>query len=275
MVFRRLIKGNIEWDRLESVMREVARRYEKNELRVEFLEADNWLSTPCVVNDRWFVKVISDQHTLVHTLITTGRNLGALSSGRMRFFEHVGTPIEMAEQELRATRTMHDIGANVPEPIEAFEHDGLGVLVVEYLLDFRTLNELSRGAVERFAPDLFASLVCVHDVGLAHGDLRAENVLIADDELYLIDATNVSEGSIEEARAYDLACALAALEPHTGSRVAIDAALESYTVSDLLAARDFLDFVNMRPDHDFDAAGLKGEIEKDADETGSTADTGR
>ncbi|MFC6725862.1 16S ribosomal RNA methyltransferase A, partial [Halobium palmae] len=31
----------------------------------------------------------------------------------------------------------------------------------------------------------------------------------------------------------------------------------------------FLDFVNIRPDHDFDATGLKGEIEKRASESGS------
>lgn len=270
MVVRRLIKGSIEWDRLEGVMLEVAHRYDEEVLRVEFLEADNWLSVPCAVNDRWFVKVISDQHTLVHTLLTTGRNLGALSSGWMGFFEHVRTPVAMAEQELRATQTMRDIGINVPEPIEAFEHDGLGVFVVEYLNEFRTLGDLNDDAVEQFAPELFASLAQAHDVGLAHGDLRAENVLIADNELYLIDATNVREGEISAARAYDLACALAALEPHIGARVAIDAALEQYTIDDLLTARDFLDFVSMRPDHDFDAAGTKGEIEKDAAQSGET-----
>lgn len=270
MVIRRLIRGTIEWDRLDSVMLEVAHRYEEEALRVEFLEADNWLSVPCAVNDRWFVKVISDQHALVHTFITTGRNLGALSSGRMGFFEHVRTPVEMAEQELRATQTMRDIGINVPEPIEAFEHDGLGVLVVEYLNDFRTLGDLPADAVEHFAPNLFASLAQVHDVGLAHGDLRAANVLIADGELYLIDATNVREGESSAARAYDLACALAALEPHVGARVAVDAAFQEYTTDDLLAARDFLDFVNMRPDHDFDAAGTKGEIEKNAAHLGDT-----
>ncbi|RRJ29048.1 RIO1 family regulatory kinase/ATPase domain-containing protein [Halocatena pleomorpha] len=264
MVIRQLIRGSIEWDRLESVMLEVAHRYDEESLRVEFLEADNWLSVPCRVNDQWFVKVISNQHALVHTFITTGRNLGALSSGQMRFFEHVQTPIEMAQQELRATRTMRDIGINVPEPIEAFEHDGLGVLVVEYLNEFRTLSDLPDNVVEQFVPDLFASLAQVHDVGLAHGDLRAANVLIANDELYLIDATNVRNQEIGAARAYDLACALAALEPHVGPRVAVGAAAQQYTADDLLAARDFLDFVNMRPDHDFDAAGTKGEIEKNA-----------
>lgn len=270
MAFRRYIKGTIDWGRLESVMREVARRYDADELRVEFLSTDNWLSTPCAINDQWFVKIISEQHVRVHTLITTGRNLGAFSSGRVGFFEHVGTPIELAKQELEATRTMYDIGIPVPEPIEAFEHDGLGVLVVEYLPNFRTLNQLDSAAIKRVAPDLLASLVRMHDLGIAHGDLRAENVLIANGELYLIDATNIRKGAIKEARAYDLACALAALEPHIGARAAVEAGIQSYTIEDFLAARSFLDFVNMRPDHDFDAAGVKGEIEKNADEMGST-----
>lgn len=275
MAFRRYIKGTIGWGRLESVMREVARRYDENEVRVEFLSSDNWLSTPCAVNDQWFVKVISKQHVRVHTLITTGRNLGAFSSGCMGFFEHVGTPLELAEQELEVTRAMHDIGIDVPEPIEAFEHDGLGVLVVEYLPDFRTLGQLDSGAVERVAPDLLGSLVRMHDIGIAHGDLRAENVLVANDELYLIDATNVRRDAIKEARAYDLACALAALEPHIGARAAVEAGVRSYTTDDFLDARAFLDFVNMRPDHAFDAAGVKGEIEKNADEIESTQDPER
>jgi hypothetical protein len=37
-----------------------------------------------------------------------------------------------------------------------------------------------------------------------------------------------------------------------------------YSTQQLLAAREFLDFVNMRPDHDFDSAAVKGEIEKRA-----------
>ncbi|MFC7155314.1 RIO1 family regulatory kinase/ATPase [Halomarina halobia] len=264
MAFRRLLKGTIEWERLEGVMVEVARRYGRDEVRVEFLEADNWLSTPCVVDERWFVKVISGQHSLLHALLTTGRNLGAFSSGRTGFFEHVEDPLEMAELELDATRRMRELGVNVPEPIEAFEHDGLGVLVVEYLPAFRTFDELDADDVVRYAPDLFGSLARVHEAGLAHGDLRAENVLVADDRLFLIDATSVREGAVEQARAYDVACALAALAPLIGGRAAVDAAREHYPIEVLLAARDFLDFVNIRPDHDFDAANVKGEIEKDA-----------
>jgi len=265
MALRRFIRGRIKWRRLEDVFEEFARRYEQPELRVEFLDADNWLSTPCVVDERWFVKIVTDQNSLVHALFTGARNLGAFSSGTEGFFEHFDDPLEMCEHELEATRKMREIGVNVPAPVEAFEVDGMGVLVMEYLPEFRTLEGLSDSEVESVAPDVFGALATMHENRLAHGDLRGENVLVQNGEVYFIDATSVREDAIEEARSYDLACALAALEPRIGTRAAVSAALEHYSPPELLAAREFLDFVNIRPDHDFDAASVKGEVEKVAE----------
>ena len=267
MAFRRFLRASVPQSQLDAVAEEVARRYGGTSANMECLEADNWLSVPCVVDDRWFVKVIADQHTLVHGLLTAGRNIGAFSSGTEGFFERFSTPVEMAEHELAATRRMRELGVSAPEPVEAFEHDGLGVLVLEYLPDFSALDELPPADVERFAPDLFENLSRMHDAGIAHGDLRAENVLVAPNRageltLFFIDATRVRDGAIEDATAYDLACALASLEPHIGAASAVAAALEHYSMEELLAARRFLDFVNMRPDHDFDNARVKGEIEK-------------
>jgi serine/threonine protein kinase len=264
VAIRRLLRGRLPWSRLERVVEEVVDRYDAVDDRVEFRAADTWLSTPLVVGDELFVKVVSDQNSLVHALLTAGRNLGALSSGTQGFFGHFGTPVEMAEHELDATRRMRDLGLNVPEPIEAFEVDGLGVVVLEYLPAFRTLGDLDAATVLAFAPDLFAALATMHDNGLAHGDLRDENVLVSDGRLFFIDATAVRDGCLDDARAYDVACGLAALTPHVGPRAAVDAALRSYPPAELLAAREFLDFVNIRPDHGFDAAGVKGEIEKAA-----------
>jgi len=264
MEFRRLVRGSVGWDELEAVVRELADRYDRETVRVEFLDADNWLSTPMVIDDDLFVKVITKQNTLVHMLFTTGRNLGAFSAGTEGFFERYETPYEMASHELEATRKVREIGINAPEPIEALEIGDLGVVVLEYLPDFRTLDEVDHERERELAPELFATLRRIHDAGLAHGDLRAENVLVLDDELYVIDATNVSEGGREDARSYDLASALAALEPLVGATVAVDAALTSYDPAELLAAGRFLDFVAIRPDHDFDAAELKGELEKRA-----------
>ena len=87
MAVRRFFRGTVEWDRLEAVAREIARRYDQPAVRVEFLEADNWLSVPFVANGEWFVKVISAQNSAVHALLTGARNLGAFSSGTEGFFE--------------------------------------------------------------------------------------------------------------------------------------------------------------------------------------------
>jgi len=266
MAFRRLLRGRVERPRVEAVAREVVRRYDSAEnpddVDVEYLDANNWLSTPCVVNEQWFVKVISPQNSLVHALFTTGRNIGAFTSGTEGFFEHFGTPVEMAEHELEATRRMRDIGVNAPEPIEAFDDEGLGVLVLEYLADFETLDDFGVATASEFVPGVFDALARMHEAGLAHGDLRAENVLVSGGDLYFIDATSVREDAIADARAYDVACALGALAPLVGARDVVAAAHATYDVDVLLAAREFLDFVNLRPDHDFDAASVKGEIEK-------------
>jgi len=264
MAFRRLLRGTVPWPTLEGAIREVMARYDIETARVEFLEADNWLSTPCVVNDHLFVKVVTEQNSLVHALMTAGRNLGAFTSGREGFFERFDAPIEMAEHELAANRQMRELGVNAPEPKEAFEHEDVAVMVLEYLPEFRTLDDLPPVEVRRHAVPLFEALERIHDANLAHGDLQRGNVLVTDGDLYFIDATKVRDGAIEDARWYDTACALGALEPLIGARAAVEAALAVHDAEALLAAREFLDFVNIRPEHDFDAAAVKGEIEKHA-----------
>lgn len=273
MELRRLVRGRVDWASLEQVAIELAELYGRESVRVRFLNADNWLSTPLVLDEDLFVKVITRQNLLVHALFTTGRNLGAFSSGTEGFFERFETPYEMARHELEATRRMRELGVKAPEPIEALEIDDMGIVVLEFLPEFRTLDELDRDKERELAPDLFSALRILHDAGMAHGDLRAENVLILDDEIYFIDATGVNEDARDVARAYDIASAMAALEPLIGVRETVEAALSSYTPTELIESSRFLDFVAMRPDHDFDAATLKGELEKRA--TGPRRDSDR
>jgi serine/threonine protein kinase len=288
MELRKVVRGSPDWDRIESVVRELAERRGRDRVHVEFLDADNWLSTPLVLDDEYFVKLVTDQNSLVHALFTATRNLGAFSSGTEGFFGHYGTPFQMAEHELEATERLREVGVNAPEPIEALEIEGMGVLVMEYLPDFDALDDLDEERERELAPAVFGALRQMHDHGLAHGDLRAENVLVVDSEersssgnrepaapgdgeIFVIDATNVREdegggATMAAARSYDLACALAALEPLIGAKAAVAAALEHYDETELLEAREFLDFVSVRPDHTFAATALKGEIETRAGE---------
>ncbi len=262
MAIRDILRGAIPETELESVARETALRHGEQFNTVRPLEADNWLSTPAVVNEQFFIKIITGQNTLVHGLLTTGRNIGVFASGSEGFFERFGTPIGMAEHELDAARQMRELGVNVPTPLEAFEYDGYGVVVLEFLPEYETIDMLDTETVATIAPDLFDALARMHEAGLVHGDLRAENVLISGGELYFIDATKVSPDGIDDARAYDIACALAALEPLIGPSRTVEIAAQYYDGDVVAGAERFLDFVNIRPDHDFDAMAIKGEINK-------------
>ena len=264
MDLRRLVRGTIPWEELEAVALELLHRYERDVLRIEFLDADNWLSTPCVVDDEWFVKILTPQNALVHALFTGARNLGAVTTGREGFFEHFESPYQMAKHELEATKRMRRIGLNAPAPIEAFEVDGFAVLILEYLPAYRTLEGCTDNEVARWSPTVFAALHRMHDHELAHGDVRAENVLIYEDDLYFIDATSVNPNEVEGAMAYDIASALAVIVPRIGVRPAVTDAITYYTIAELMEARKFLDIVRLRPDHEFDASAVKGEIEKRA-----------
>jgi serine/threonine protein kinase len=262
MAIRRLLRGQIPEEDIEAVAREAVNRQGEEFESVRQLDSDNWLSIPCVVNEQLFVKIVTDQNAFVHGLLTAGRNLGAFTSRSEGFFERFQTPVSMAEHDLEATRRIRELGINAPEPIETFEYEDYGVLVLEYLPAFETLEQLDGRAIERVSPDIFESLSTMHEAGIAHGDLRGENVLVVDGQIYFIDATKVKEGSIDDARAYDIACALAALQPHIGARSAVKAASEFYPDEVLLDSEAYLDFVNLRPDHDFDTLQMKGEIEK-------------
>lgn len=264
MDFRRLVRGSIDWSELEGVAVELARRLDREAIHVTFLETDNWSSIPFVVDEDYFVKVITPQNALVHALFTGARNLGAISSGSQGFFDRFDNPYEMAEHEVRAIKEMRDIGVNAPRPIEAFAHGHYGVVVMEFLPDFETLDDIDLREHPELQEELLASLATMHAHGVAHGDLRAENVLLHEGELYFIDATLVSEELFADAKGYDLASAIAILSPRVGSKRAVSLAKEYFEPEALLAARRFLDFVKLRPDHDFDVVQLRGEIDTQA-----------
>jgi len=289
MVVREWLREGVDRERVERVAREAARRLaagdtegliagettgrdpagdvDPDSFAVEPLEADNWLSMPVVVDRTYIVKVTSRRNSLVHALFTAGRNLGAVSSGVEGFFQHHDDPAAMARHEFEAARRIREAGVSGPRPLAAFEIDGLGVLVSEYLPEPTPLSSLPDERVRELAPRAFDALARLHRAGLAHGDLQAENLLLSTGELYLIDATNVREdpAARADARAYDLASALATFAPRVGVREAVALGRERYDDGDLLAAREFLPFVALRPDHDFDDARVASTIETSVD----------
>ena len=262
MDLRATARGTVSWSRIEGLGTELIDRLAVDTVRIEFLEHNNWLSTPLVVNDRWFVKVITQHNARVHALLAGARNIGAAMSGAPGFFERYAGPIEMAEHERTAIDRLRSIGIKAPQPVTAFGYDGLGVVVLEYLPEFETPSALSRAHQTQIAEVVFESLAVMHDHDIVHGDLREENLLVVDGELYFVDSTIVEADQQLRAEAYDLASALAVFSPLLGPEPTTEIAARSYPPDHLAHARRFLEFVNLRPDHDFDPVALSRAIDQ-------------
>lgn len=264
MDIRATARGTVSWSQTEGLGAELLSRLDTDTVRLEFLEHNNWLSTPLVVNQRWFVKVITQHNARVHALLAGARNIGAAISGAPGFFDRYAGPVEMAQHELEAIGQLRSIGISAPQPVTAFEYDGLGIVVLEYLPQFDTPSALPQDQQERLAVTVFESLATMHDHGIIHGDLREENLLVVDGELYLVDSTIVESDQQLRAEAYDLASALAVFSPLLGAETTTAIAARVYSPDDLAHARRFLEFVNLRPDHDFDPVALSRAIDQAA-----------
>lgn len=237
-----MVRGDVDTREVEGCLRD---RYGFDDIEVEPVDGGNWLSVPLVVNREYFVKVITPQNALAHSLFTGTRNLGTWLSGGETLFETYDSPLEMARHEFRSARSMGEAGVPSPEPVEVLPAGDNALLVVEYLPDFEALSaaEPPQDALE----DLFHYLRVLHGEGLAHGDMSPENVLLVDGDIHFIDATRVREGMEVEAVAYDLACALGTVSSVVDEETAVEAASTEYGSREFRRALDFLVVARLRP----------------------------
>jgi len=265
MSIKRFIRGDSSLD-LEAVGDALRENCGFEEVELTPMDGENWLSIPLVLNDEYFVKVVSEQNTVTHSFFTTMRNLGARLSGNGPFFETYGSPVEMARHEFDATVKMREAGVNAPEPVDVVKMDGGALILIEFLEEFETLSEVEHD--EGTVREVFENLRLLHDSGLAHGDFSLENVLVVDGEVYFIDSTNIMEDGREDAVAYDLACALGSFATTLPAETVVRKALEFYTVEEVRHALDFLVVVRLRPgvEDSFSILGLRDAVARLAHE---------
>lgn len=261
MDIRDFARGTVSWEHLEDIGLKLVSRLGQDQARIRFLNADNWLSTPLVVDDAYFVKVITSQNVMVHSLMTRARNAGAMMSGTIGFFGQFEDPRAMGEHELKTISQMREIGINAPDTIDHFEHDGSSVVVLEYLDEFRTYDQLAIDEQRMYAEDILRYLALMHENDFAHGDIRDENILIANGEVYFIDATSIQQGQLNAAQAYDVASVLAVLGPRIGYRESVSMAVNMLGAGIVRDAQRYAQFVYFRPDHTFDIHQLQDEIQ--------------
>lgn len=230
---------------LEKVERLLSDECGMEDVELSTIDGENWLSVPLVADGEFFVKVVTSQNAMTHSLFTTLRNLGVRVSGKGPFFETYDSAAEMARHEFEAAQRMREIGVRVPRPIDIVDGDDGALILFEYLEGFETLSEAEID--DETVREVFGLLRRLHENGFAHGDFSLENVLLVDGEVYFIDSTNVSEEGYDDAVAYDLGCALGAFSSRLDADEVVEAASDFFDDEDLLHALDFLVVARLRP----------------------------
>ncbi len=145
-----------------------------------------------------FVKVVSDRpqdRDRLHRwwLRLTGQH------GAQRF----ALPLLQTTHEAALGLAARQVGVHTPRPVltEAFD-GGSAILVTTWGegAPMTSVHDISQHAID----DAFRQLGCLHGAGLAHGDLRPENLLLSGDAVTLVDFGDGHLGAMPDEQDRDL-----------------------------------------------------------------------
>jgi glycosyltransferase 2 family protein len=149
-----------------------------------------------------------------------------------------GPPAQQVEREAYLGLLAGTAGVRTPKVVLAGPYGNGSGLLVQRMLDGRSLEELDPAAVED--PTLkaaWAEVARLHQAGLAHGDLGRHSVVVdADGRPWLVDFDHATAAAPERLRQADLVELLVSLAVRFGPERAVAGATDSFGPEPLAAA---------------------------------------
>ncbi len=248
--------------KINKIIEEVS----KNQLDIanpDVIELDkrNKLSNVYVINNKYFVKIITRRHVEIHRILTVLWNNSLITIDNRRFFKSFKNPSEMIQHESEMSKRLQNAGIKTPKVIHFSEYYNCGVIVSEYLENPKQFKEVKDDNTKKFVKQLFMDLKLMHENNIPHGDLQQDNVLISGDELYIIDVNNIDETN-ESYKYYDIASAMATSSINMSEEDVISIAKNTFSRKSIIKSKEFLDVITLQLGHDANSRQLKNEIEK-------------
>jgi tRNA A-37 threonylcarbamoyl transferase component Bud32 len=234
--------GNLRRAQLRHIIRN---RYGLSGISIRLAEGAYWISMPCIIKGsgkggvvRYFAKVMDEQSAMKHRYMNRLRNMVADSLGLdVRFSDYSG-PRDMAAFEKEMLDRMRAEGVDAPEAYGIHRISGGRVIVMEHIAGTPVSGPCMKNA--------FASLRKMHDAGLYHGDVKADNFICTERKAYLLDPLKMDDRG--DRKRFDLACALTSFSMSSPVNAVVDAALRYYTSEDLLGSTRYIEYALRRAD---------------------------
>jgi tRNA A-37 threonylcarbamoyl transferase component Bud32 len=199
---------------------------------------------------RYFGKILGSNDLLSDRSMQLFKNLYLHMNAQDPLFGFTETAEEMARQQYESLLAIYQTGIPTAKPFGYHLINGsIWLLVAEYL-ESRPVSKYSEITIEQ-VDTLFGYLKQLHSLGIFHGDIKSDNMMLGD-RIYILDSGVFREKvPAAQKQAYDLACLLCSFLDHHAVAGTVRDARKYYTRQNLLDAREYLDLVQQRQDFHF------------------------
>jgi len=245
---------------LQTTRKVIADAYQLHRITIRVMKPDgSRLSTTIKIQglnkkqrkEQYFGKIIGNSDILTFRSLQLLKNLYLQIHDQEPLFETFDTPQEFASTQYKLLNAMYKHGFSTACPYGCHRLQEAIWLLVEEFVSAPPLSELT-SVTSAQMDQVFRYIHRLHKKKLFHGDIKPDNLLLGD-TIYIMDVGNMrKDAPAQQKRAYDLASLLCCFLSRQPVGEIIRVARRYYPRKDLLAATDYVELVQLRPDFHFD-----------------------
>jgi len=222
-------------------------------VRMRLAGGSYWLSIPCIVEGRkhghdvkYMAKIINDMSAIKHRYMTMLRNLGVLATAAELHFDEYADARDMAYFEQYCLKRLREEAVNAPAVIGMYRLNEDDYMLVMEFVEGRPLSAETLGDDQ--ADQIFRDIRTIHDHGFVHGDIKPDNLIVADGKVYVLDCLKVGYSAFSVAKSFDLICAICTVSQMLPVGLTLEHAKRYFSGDELLGAGRLLDFALSKVD---------------------------
>lgn len=229
--------------------------------KIRKLNGDHKLSNVYILNDAYIMKIVTKRHVEYHRLLTLFWNASLQYIGCDNFFESFECPYDMVEHEYTTMEDMRDVmSVYSPKPIAYADYADCGVIISEYISDSEPFGNTHGNTAVELTEKLFNSVSNLHSANIPHGDLQQDNILVSENNVYIIDANHINKCE-PNYKYYDIASVISTASRVIGAEKSIELAKKYFANEDIKKCKKFIDIIVIQFGHDANKKVIKSEID--------------
>lgn len=232
-----------------------------NQKNIKPIGEVNKLSLSYVIDGKFMGKVVTLRHLELHRIFSKFWNLTVYPNTDKKMFGSYRSPYNMVKYEHDTLKKLDNIDIKVPNPIVCTKHEKVGVLITEFIdnsTEYRNIN--NRSEIIKYTNKLYEYTKRMHDKNIGHGDIQSDNLLINNEDAYLIDPTYILYDN-NEYKLYDIACSIATASSKLDYDESIEIAIEYFPKSDIKNSMKYIKSIMLQLGYDLKIIKLREKIE--------------